>query len=126
MAISLASFPNSRIKPRTATTAEIPTKVLVKQAGTGLGPNGTTLIATANLNRTFLTIENADPDAIVTETFDANKNIAYGFDPVTLASGANRFALKHLQAIDDESLDNVYAIALGTVDVPINILEGEG
>ena len=111
----LASFPNSRIKPRSATSNEDPVPHTVKAAGTGTGPNGTTQIAVENPNRTFLTIHN------LSETND----IAYGFDPAALAAGTKKKTIKKTQALDDESKDAVYAIGIGA-DCAVETLEGQG
>lgn len=112
----LASFPNSRVKPRSATSSESPSTVTVKPAGAGTGPLGTTVVNVADPNFTFLTIEN----------MHATDSMAFGFDPATLIAHTKEFVLKASQAIDDESPETMYGISLTANDIPVQLLRGVG
>lgn len=59
-----ASFKNSRIFPRPATTSADTGEVAVAIIGGGASPNGNTAIRAANPNRTYLTLFNFGPNPL--------------------------------------------------------------
>lgn len=106
MVIDLASLPNSRIKPRAATTQASTNQV----ACAGLGVQ---LIKAANSNRTYITIRN-------TGTAD----IYYGY--VIGVSAATGFLLKANEAVDLESPQAVYVFNGNVGAITVCYDEGQG
>jgi len=108
--ILLASFPNSRIKPRPATTSSDTFSITVPTAVA-------TLIAAANPNRTVLTIRNTSP----TDAY-------YGYDAgITVAPGpTSGFLLKGLDSVDIQDPGDVYVIQSSGVAIQIDVDAGQG
>lgn len=106
---SQASFKNSRVASRKATTtAGTDEKTVLAAANT--------LIAPTNLNRTYLTLRNLDTTP--------NHDLRYDYfdNPLILTKG---FLLKAGEAIDLESPQTVYGRAT-LADVLIDTDEGQG
>lgn len=110
MATLLASFPNSRIKPRPATT-QSDTYIATVPSGVA------TLIAAANVNRTLITVRN-----------NSTSDIYYGYDAsITGSVGANGgFLLKAYDSVDLGDPGNIYIFQSSGVAVLVSIDEGEG
>lgn len=104
----LASFTNSRLKPRNATSVAQTFKVTIDNVVE-------TTIRPANANRTYLTLRNDD----------AVNTILYGY-PANFGNLLTQgFVLKFGDAVDIESLQEVKAIAL-VAPVIASIDEGSG
>jgi hypothetical protein len=109
-AYNLASFPNSRIYPRAATTRVVSgPDVSVLPETTGPSPGGNTQIAPVNLNRTYFTIYNTGPDALRINRDDA---------PITFAAEIG-FLIPADGTYDCEGPEPIYGatVAAGTADV---------
>jgi hypothetical protein len=101
-----ASFKNSRISPRSATTTA------------DTGPRTVTpvasIIVVANSTRTYLALKNEGPDTI-----------RYGYDnSPTLATDG--IPIPKSVAVEIESPGAIWAIATGLVDCTVYIDEGSG
>jgi hypothetical protein len=107
---SLASFKNSRISTRQATTEGDTFQVPV-----ALGPTNT-LLAAANTNRTYLTIRNTSAVAGEDMYYD------YFDNPNMLTEG---FLLKNGEAADLESPEAIYAQAV-VAPITVDCDEGSG
>lgn len=107
---SQASFKNSRVSTRKATTQSITGEINILTSS----PN--TLISAANLNRTYLTLRN--------ENATAGNDIRYAYSdsPTILTTG---FLLKAGEAVDLESPQDVYARAV-VANVLVSTDEGTG
>lgn len=104
----LASFQNSRIKPRNATvTAETGSVSVSNVVETTIRP--------ANVNRTYMTLRNLDP----------TNPIRYGYPAQFGSLSLDGFLLKAGDAVDLESTEEVRAIASGGI-VPTCWDEGSG
>jgi hypothetical protein len=104
-----ASFKNSRVQPRAATTSANTFQISV--------PTGTnTTIIAPNSNRTYVTIRN--------ENTAANNDIRYDYfdNPSILTEG---FLLKAGEAVDLETKGSIFARAT-TATVNLSVDEGEG
>ena len=128
----LASFPNSRIRPRKPTASAITRGRTLEPAGT-LGPvnpavtepveadedsqtvNGNTVINARNLNRTYITIRNVDPS-------DA---MAYGYED-TIDLALDGMILRAGDSVDLESPQTIYGISLGIASINIRFDRGIG
>lgn len=109
MLIDKASFKNSRISPRKATTkANTVTITVSNTANTQLVPQ--------NMNRTYLTLRS--------EATSSGQDIRYDYfnNPNILTEG---FILKAGEAVDLESPTEVWARAV-TSPVVVSVDEGEG
>lgn len=109
--ILLASFPNSRIKPRPARTqghTEIAT----------LAPGGASLVAPANLNRTNLLLRN----------LSATETIYYGYDASVDATPGptGGFAVLPYDTANIDDPGSIYVYNGGLASVNVSIDEGEG
>lgn len=106
--ISKASFKNSRVQPRAATSS-----ANVFQVPVGLGPANTTIV-TPNTNRTYITIRN--------ENTTAGEDLRYDYEDNAniLTEG---FLLKAGEAIDLETKGVIYGRA---VSAPVNLSCDEG
>ena len=106
---ALASFKNSRVSTRQATTTAAVSKVSIP-----VGVN--TLIAPANTNRTYLTIRN--------ENITANDDLRYDYfdNPDILSTG---FLLKAGEAVDLENMSDVFGQAV-TNALTLSVDEGSG
>lgn len=92
----LASFQNSRIRPRNATTTA--------QTGSVTISNVTeTTIRPANVNRTYMTLRN----------LDSTNPIRYGYPAQYGTLSVDGFLLKAGDAVDLESTEEIRAIASG-------------
>lgn len=101
------SFPNSRIKPRSATATANVYSISCPAAAT-------TLVAAVNPNRTALTIENTSPGV----------TIEYGYStPIVPGQGFN---LLPGASADIVSLDPVYIYNPGPGAVDVDVDEGQG
>ena len=105
-----ASFKNSRITPRSATLSSEVDQVNVLTSS----PN--TLVAPANVNRTYLTIRN--------QNATAGEDLRYDYfdNPNMLTEG---FLLKASEAVDLDTTSAVYARA-ATANVILSTDEGSG
>ena len=102
-----ASFPNSRIKPRPATSQASTNSVSVASGAT-------TLIKAANPNRTYIELRNIDPATTV----------FYGYvTPLTALTG---FELLPNDSVNVLSPGDVYVFNPGAGAVLIDYDEGEG
>lgn len=110
MLTSLASFKNSRVSTRQATTSA---DVLQKIVATGAT---NTLVAPANSNRTYVTLRS--------ENSTAGDDIRYDYfdNPNILTEG---FLLKASEAIDLENQSTIYARAVVN-PVTLSVDEGQG
>jgi hypothetical protein len=116
MSTVLASIPIARLTPRSATTFAVVTAVTVKNAGTGLTPNGNTIVAAANVNRTSLLIRNTD----------AATDVRYSYtDQAGLGTGNIGFPLKAFEALTFDINRDVYMAGVGA-DVVVEVDEGSG
>jgi hypothetical protein len=107
---SQASFKNSRVSTRAATTS-----TNVWRQPVALGP-ANTLVASPNANRTYITLRN--------ENVGANDDIRYDyFDNANILTEG--FLLKAGEAIDLETTQFIYAQAV-TNPVTMSIDEGSG
>jgi len=108
-AVLLASFPNSRIKPRPATTLSNTFGIAV--------PNGVaTLIAAANPNRTLVTIRNT-----------SNSDAYYGYDAtITVGGPLTGFLLKGLDSVDIQDPGDIFVIQTSAVSITIDVDQGQG
>ncbi len=112
IAFNLASFPNTRIRPRPAT----------RRAETfgGLAPVGIPVLAkAANRARTYLTIRNTN----------LSSDMAYGYGDQ--ANDSNYLTnegmiLRPGDSMDIESLEDVYVMSIGATPVEFREDEGEG
>lgn len=106
----LASFQNSRIRPRSATEDATTDQVTIAVGA----PN--TLVRAANPNRTYITLRN--------ENTGSGEDIRYMYEDSAniLTDG---FLLKAGEAIDLESKEAIYAQAI-SAPVNMSIDEGEG
>lgn len=107
---SLASFKNSRVSTRQATTtADVYQKIVTT------GP-GNTLVSPANSNKTYVTLRS--------ENSTAGDDIRYDYfdNPNILTEG---FLLKASEAIDLENQSDIYARAV-TNNVTLSVDEGQG
>lgn len=128
----LASFPNSRIRPRKPTESATTFGRTVEPDGTigAVDPgaaepvfadedsqtvNGNTVVAARNLNRTYLTIRNVDP----------SESIAYAYDD-TIDITVDGMILRAGDSADLESPQTVYAVSLGAVAVNLRYDQGIG
>lgn len=103
----LASFPNSRIKPRAATRIATPgTRSLAFT-------DGVVSVLPANADRTYATLKNNSTTAGLTYCYGSAANIATDF-----------FRLGAGQAIDLESPEEVFVKP--DADLEISIEEGQG
>lgn len=109
--ILLASFPNSRIKPRPART-QGDTQIVSVANG------GASLVAPANANRTNILIRN----------LSAVETIYYGYDASVDGSvGANGgFAILPYDTANIDDPGSIYIFNGGAAPVDISIDEGEG
>ena len=104
-----ASFKNSRISPRAATTSADTGVVTVN-----LGP-ANTLIKAADSTRTYITIRNTS----------VGDDMRYGYvDRPTL--GTDGFLLKAGESIDLESPGDIWAVGVGVAAVPVCWDQGNG
>lgn len=108
----LASFPNTRLRPRQATrTAE---------TYGGIAPVGTpVLVRPENRNRTYLTLRNTN----------VQDSMVYGYGPdanddVFLTN--NGMILRPGDSMDIDSLEEVYAMSIGVTPVTFRVDEGQG
>lgn len=106
MSVKLASFPNSRIKPRPATRVAVTSEVNITSAGP-------VTILPANENRTIATLFNSGANDI---------RYQYATSVGILASG---FLLKAGGSIDLESPEEIFGQAIGA-DSLCYVDEGEG
>lgn len=107
---SLASFKNSRVSTRQATTSADVVKISV-----GTGP-ASTLVAPANTNRTYVTIRS--------ENTLAGDDLRYDyFDNVNILTQG--FLIKAGEAVDLENQSDIYARAV-TNAVLCSVDEGQG
>lgn len=108
----LASFPNSRIKPRPARTTG-DTQIQTLPAGPGV-----TLVLAANVNRTNALIRN----------LSTSLNIYYGYDAsIDGSPGAQGgFLLSPLQTVSLDDPRAIYIYNGNSVTVDIDIDEGSG
>ena len=109
MAISLvlASFPNSRIKPRNAASQAATTQVNC--------PNGVaTLVAAQNANRVYLSLRNTDNA----------KNLYYGYSP--LVDATTGFLLRSYESFEVFYLGDVYIFNPNATPIVVDIDEGSG
>jgi hypothetical protein len=108
--ILLASFPNSRIKPRPATTSS---DTQIEPVPTGVA----TIVAPANLNRTTLTIRNL-----------GNTDAYYGYDASIDGSvGTNGgMLIKGLDSVDIDDPGDIYVFQNQVAVLNIAIDEGQG
>jgi hypothetical protein len=102
----LASFPNSRIKPRPVTRVASTEEITVPSLGVVTIP--------ANVNRSYLTLFNTDP----------TNPLRYGYDLALVATEG--FLLIKEATIDLESPEPVYVFNPNGVNVAITIDEGSG
>lgn len=107
---SLASFKNSRVSTRQATTSADVVKITV-----ATGP-GNTLVAPANTNRTYVTLRS--------ENTLAGDDLRYDYfdNPAILTQG---FLIKAGEAVDLENQSDIYARAV-TNAVVCSVDEGQG
>ena len=105
----LASFQNSRIRPRKATVYAITHQLTVAATPTE------TVIHAANPNRTYLTLRNLDPTL----------NLQYGYPSQFGALLTQGFLLKAGDAVDLESTEEIRAIGIGGA-VAVCYDEGSG
>lgn len=107
---SQASFKNSRVSTRQATTSANVYQVAVLTTS----PN--TLVAPANSNRTYITLRN--------ENFTPGEDMRYDYfdNPNILTEG---FLLKSGEAIDLENAGTIYGRAT-TATVTLSVDQGEG
>lgn len=105
----LASFKNSRVSSRKATTDADTNELQILAASN-------TLVAAANSNRTYITLRLTD--------VTAGRDVRYDYfdNPAMLTEG---FLLKAGEAIDLESPQTIYARAV-VIDVPCVTDEGQG
>lgn len=106
---SQASFKNSRVSTRQATTSADVKEITISNAGN-------TLISAANSNRTYITIRS--------EATTAGDDIRYDYfnNPNILTEG---FLLKASEAIDLENQSDIYARAVAN-PVTASVDEGSG
>jgi len=106
---SLASFKNSRVSTRQATTSADVVPVVVSNAAN-------TLVAPANTNRTYVTIRN--------ENTTSGDDIRYDYfdNPNILTQG---FLIKAGEAVDLENMSAIYARAVAN-NVSLSVDEGQG
>lgn len=106
---SKASFKNSRVEPRAATSSAD-----VSQVAVGTGSN--TLIAAANSNRTYITLRN--------ENTTAGEDMRYDyFDNGSILSQG--FLLKAGEAVDLETRGEIYGRGTSAT-LLISVDEGQG
>lgn len=107
---SLASFKNSRVSTRQATSSAD-----VKIVSIALGP-ANTLIAPANVNRTYVTVRN--------ENSTSGQDLRYDYfdNPNILTEG---FLIKAGEAVDLENQSAIYAQAVAAI-VTASVDEGQG
>jgi hypothetical protein len=107
---SLASFKNSRVSTRQATTSAGVTPVPI-----ATGP-GNTLVSPANTNRTYITLRS--------ENTLAGDDLRYDYfdNPLMLTDG---FLIKAGEAVDLENQSALYARAVTNV-VNLSVDEGQG
>jgi len=110
-AVLLASFPNSRIKPRPATT-QSSTAILTIPSGIA------TLVAIANLNRTLLLIRN----------LNSTSNLFYGYTATVdgLVRPDGGMLIKPFDTAEIDDPGNVYIYQNSGSPIEISIDEGEG
>ncbi len=110
---ALASFPNSRIKPRSATRERTINILSVPQAGAS--PNGNTSIApNQNGNRTSVTIANEGPS-----------DIRYNyFDDATMATTG--FLLPAGSSVDEDDQREIFAKSLTATASQLSVSDGVG
>lgn len=103
----LASFQDSRTKPRKATsTAKTYTQVV---------PDSATSIRPANANRTYLTLRN--------ESLGVDLRYAYAAADLPL----NGFLVRFGESVDIESPQEIFAVStIAAMTVPISMDEGSG
>ena len=133
----LASFPNTRERPRKPTQSSStyqvdalvaaagpvdPTAITITSANIGQQTqNGNTILAAPNSDRTYLTLRNLSP----------SENLVYSYKPVGEADDPNMddngMILRAGDSADLEDIDSVYYVrSLGAADVDCRIDEGEG
>ena len=125
MGISLASFKNSRIYGRQATTAATTSENTVV-ANTALAP---TLISAYDANRTYITLRNLNGSPDFPAATDAMRYIYQAVDdpvPTIAQILANGFVLDPKLAIDLESPEAVWGCSETANPVPYNLDEGIG
>ncbi len=105
---SLGSFPNSRIKPRPATSAARTTVQTI-----GIGAN---FVFPANINRTYLSIRN--------ESSTDDLRYSYAASPGPLP--ANGFLVRRLEAVDIETQEAVTVWNVGAAAIQVSFDEGQG
>lgn len=107
----LASFPNSRIKPRPARTQG---STQIATVATG----GASLVLAANLNRTNALIRNLSPTATIWYGYDSS------IDDTPGAQGG--FAILPYDTANIDDPGNIYIYQNSGASVNISIDEGEG
>lgn len=130
----LASFPNSRIRPRKATRAADTYHILASSDGTigaldttvtppqntdrgSITTQGNVVVAEENENRTYLTLRN----------IDAERSVRYGYvDRNTLADDG--FELRAGDSVDLEAPTAIYVVGIATDNLQVRccIDFGEG
>lgn len=109
MATLLASFPNSRIKPRPA-TSQSDTLIVSVPAGVP------TLVAPANQNRTLITLRNTSSADTAYYGYDANIDDQVGPD--------GGMPLLPNDSVDLQDPGDIYVFCASAVDIAID--QGEG
>ena len=111
MILNLASFPNSRIKPRPATSARDSSIVEV--------PDGGAILAVAqNLNRTDVLLKNLDSVNSVYYGYDASIDDQVGSDGST--------ELKAGEAVSIDVASDIFIFNNSGSAVNVSVDEGEG
>ena len=105
--VDLASFPNSRIKNRPATSLATTGKLEVL-------PGANRLLLDADANRTYVELRNLGPCDIV---------YGYSDDPLLIDNGE---LLRADESVKLESPQTIYALNLGGVATYINFDKGVG
>jgi hypothetical protein len=105
--VCLASFQDSRVKPRKATTTALTYTQVVPDVATSIRP--------ANANRTYLTLRN--------ESLGVDLRYAYRLADLPLSGFLVRFG----ESVDIESPQEIFAVAtIAGQTVPISMDEGSG
>lgn len=118
MAQFLASFPNSRVENRPATTSEVTSQVELP-----LSPAVVTVLAFANLNRTGLTLRNTS----LTDQFLYTFPNPDGTAPTVAQIQADGKLVNPNEQTSIDTNQAVYAINIGTqAAIVVDVDEGSG
>lgn len=97
-----ASFKNSRIYPKPATTSADTGTFITQPAGAGGSPNGNTIARPPNPFRVYLSLRNTSP----------TDDMRYGYED-RASLNVDGFLLKALEAVDIQSPGEIYTVSLG-------------